>query len=334
MRSLQATSGGEPVRADFTPKRGVLIRGRVTDKQTGRPVHAVVAYFAFVDNPHRKEAPEFRGPELPTSVHTAEDGSFTLVGLPGRGLLVAQAAGPLQERYLMAAGADLVQGSQFRGGYFDTEPSLIDPYQFNTLAAINPARDARSMERNLLLDPGKTVTGTIVDPDGKPVKGVSIEPVRGIGFRMGELPAAEFRIPAIDPKHPRWFLFRHQGKNLGAAVLVKGDEPAPLTVCLKKCATITGRLLDDEGQPRRFATILSGIESGQLGVNDHFVFGGHADTYTRKDGRFRIEVVLPGLRTGVYAGKNPSYFEPVVTGLTLKPGEVKVLGDVKAKPSQ
>src|SRR5262249_39624145 len=159
---------------------------------------------------------------------------------------------------------------------------------------------------DLVLDPGKAVTGTVLDPDGKPVKGVSIEPVRGTGFRVGELPSPEFRIPALDPKHPRWFFFRYHGKNLAAAVLVKADEPAPLTVRLQKCATITGRVVDDDGMPR-FAWIIDGIESGQLDVHDYFAFGGSPMQRTGKDGRFRVEGVIPGLKVGVYAGKNTTY---------------------------
>jgi hypothetical protein len=296
-------------------------------------VPASVAYFAFADNPHLKEAPEFRGTELHGAVPTAEDGSFTLVGLPGRGLLVAQAAGRQEERYVMASGADEIEGPRFGSEHIDTEPSVIDPHRFNILAAINPAKGAEAIERDLVLDPGKTVTGTVVDPDGKPVKGVTIEPVRGVGFRVGELPSPEFHIPAIDPKRPRWFFFRHHQKNLAAAVLVKGDGPTPVTVRLQKCATITGRVVDDDGLPR-FAWVLSGIESGQLNVHDYFVFGGPPMQGTGKDGRFRIEGVIPGLRVGVLAGKNTMYFDPLVKGLTLKAGEVKDLGDVKARPAE
>jgi protocatechuate 3,4-dioxygenase beta subunit len=331
-RTLGAAAGLDPWTADFTLKRGVPVRGRVTDGETGRPVHAVVAYFAFADNPHLKEVPEFRGPELHGSVHTAEDGSFTLLGLPGPGLLVAQAAGRLGERYVTASGADQIKGPRFGAEYFNTEPSPIEPSRFNALAAVNPNKDARSVVRDLVLDPGKKVAGSIVGPDGKPVQGASIEPVQGIGFRVGELPSAEFRIPAIDPKHPRWFFFRHRGKNLAAAVLVKGDEPAPVRVRLQECATIKGRVVDDDGLPR-FAWILDGIESGQLGVHDYFAFGGSGVKGTGKGGRFRVEGVLPGLKVAVYAGKDTTYFDPLATGMILKPGEEKDLGDVKAKPS-
>lgn len=44
-----------PARLDFPLSRGVVIRGRVTDKATGKPVRARVQYFAFTDNPYLKE---------------------------------------------------------------------------------------------------------------------------------------------------------------------------------------------------------------------------------------------------------------------------------------
>jgi len=104
-------------------------------------------------------------------------------------------------------------------------------------------------------------------------------------------------------------------------------------VRLQKCATITGRVVDDDGQPRS-AVVHDGIESEQLDVKDFYAVGGSGLHYTGKDGRFRIEGVIPGLKVVVLAGKDAMYFDPVVQGLIRKPGEVKDLGDVKAKPSQ
>ena len=53
---------------------------------------------------------------------------------------------------------------------------------------------------------------------------------------------------------------------------------------------------------------------------------------TGKDGRFRVEGIIPGLKIGLLAGKNTAYFDTLVPELTLKPGEVRDVGDVKAKP--
>jgi RNA polymerase sigma factor (sigma-70 family) len=326
-------AGLGPVTLDFALKRGVLIRGRVTDKATGRPVAARVRYGAFVDNPHLKEAPGLRNSDGEhVEARTAEDGSFSLVALPGHGLLAAKAADREQEgHYITGAGADEIKGPHYGEDHFNTEPSAIDPSEFNTLAEVNPAKDAESVVCDLVLDPGKTVTGTIVDPDGKPVTGASIDRVRGVWLHLKNLPTAEFRVPGVDPKHPRWYFFRHEERNLGAAVRLTGDEPGPVTVRLQKCGTVVGRVVDDDGLPRA-AWVAGHIHRGPLDIKDIGVgLGMHG---TGKDGRFRVEGIIPGLKIGLLAGKNTAYFDTLVPELTLKPGEVRDVGDVKAKPSE
>jgi hypothetical protein len=74
------------------------------------------------------------------------------------------------------------------------------------------------------------------------------------------------------------------------------------------------------------------IETEQFKGKDSFGVGGSPLERTGKDGRFRSEGVIPGHKVGVYAGKNTTYSDPLVTGLTLEAGEVKDLGDVKVKP--
>jgi protocatechuate 3,4-dioxygenase beta subunit len=335
VKSLGTSAGLDPVTMDFALKRGVLIRGRVTDKETGRPVVALVKYAAFRNSPHLKEAPGFEHSTY-DRVRTAEDGSFTIIGLPGRGLLAARAADGQDARYLVALGADQIQGPRFYDLFFDTKPRLCNPVEFNALAEVNPAQDAESIMRDLVLDSGKSVAGTIVDPDGKPVKGASIDHVQAfnsadsvleLGLHVTDLPTAEFRIPGVDPKHPRWYLFRHSGQKLGAVVQFRGDEPMPVTVRLQKYASITGRLVDAEGRPRS-GWVLGLIQAGQLDIKV-----GGVDFFTASsgsDGRFRIEGVLPGLKIGLWArDQNLSYLDTVVP--ELRAGEVKDVGDLRMK---
>jgi RNA polymerase sigma factor (sigma-70 family) len=329
-KTLKATTGLDPITVDFALKRGVFIRGRVTDKVTGRLVPALVRYGAFSDNSHLREAAGFRGTDS-DQTRTAKDGSFTLVSLPGRGLLAVKAADHQDGRYLMAVGADEIKGPRWGGDHFDTEPSALRPAEFNTLVEINPAKDAETIVRDVVLDPGKTVTGTIVGPDGKPVQGVDVDHVGGVWFHEMDLPTADFRIPGIDPKHPRWFFFRHRGRNLGAVVLIKGDEPQPLAVRLQKCGTITGRLVDEDGQPRS-GWIMGAVNPGQMNVKEGELGTSLFHQGTGKDGKFRIECVFPGLKFSVHTGTNPSYFNPVIPELSLKEGEEKDVGDLKVKP--
>ena len=49
----------EAVNFDIALKRGILVRGRVTDKVTGRPVPGIINAYAFGDNPHVREFPGY-----------------------------------------------------------------------------------------------------------------------------------------------------------------------------------------------------------------------------------------------------------------------------------
>ena len=82
----------------------------------------------------------------------------------------------------------------------------------------------------------------------------------------------------------------------------------------------------------RAAWVTGHVHRGQLDIKDVGV--GLGMQGTGKDGRFRMEGVIPGLKIGLLAGKNTTYFDTLVPELTLKAGEVKDLGDVKIKPSE
>ena len=50
----------EPVTFDIALKRGILVRGRVTDKATGQPVPGYVNAYTFRDNPTSRSSPASR----------------------------------------------------------------------------------------------------------------------------------------------------------------------------------------------------------------------------------------------------------------------------------
>ena len=56
-----------PITFDIALKRGVLVRGRLTDKATGKPVPGHVEYYAFQDNLYVDEFPNFKRESQATS---------------------------------------------------------------------------------------------------------------------------------------------------------------------------------------------------------------------------------------------------------------------------
>jgi RNA polymerase sigma factor (sigma-70 family) len=154
-KTAGVSAGVNPLRVDFELKRGVLIRGRVTDKGTGQPVPAVVEYFAFEDNPHYKAGGVLWGNSF--QARTASDGSFMLPGLPGRGLLAAKASFGeffhFEQQYLMNVGADKIKGPII------THDGPWLPWEFNTVVEISPAQGA-ALRQDISLVPNKQ------DPQG------------------------------------------------------------------------------------------------------------------------------------------------------------------------
>jgi RNA polymerase sigma factor (sigma-70 family) len=333
VRSVPGSPAGVgPVSADFALKRGVLVKGRVTDKATGRPVRGNVNYFVFADNPARKDVPGFAtNPYL----QTRPDGSFELVVLPGRGLIAVRG---WADRWLVAVGAERIKGRD-QQGFLPTLPHLCAPVHYHTLVEINPAKDAKTLECPVILDPGLTLKGTVLGPDNRPLAGARVHGLKSYyasGYWQNEpLPTAAFTVHGMRKDKPRNLIFLHEKKKLAGSLVVRGTEKGPLTVKLRPWSVVTGRLVDDGGQPLTGGelVILSGrkffeedLQVGSLPKNS-FPVG--------KDGRFRIEGLLPGLKYSIAVSDGGNrLLGRLVNNLTVKSGETKDLGDVRIKPFQ
>ena len=99
------TPGLAPATLDFKLTRGLWITGRAIDRETGKPVPCAVVYAPFLSNPLAANLPEFKqqgGNIADMTRHLARpDGTFRLVGLPGRGLVAAKS---IARSYRVGAG--------------------------------------------------------------------------------------------------------------------------------------------------------------------------------------------------------------------------------------
>jgi RNA polymerase sigma factor (sigma-70 family) len=314
----------EPVTVDFQLKRGVWIEGAVTDKATGKPVHSIIHCAIFPQNPFRKEAP---GLTFEDSNWTyAKDASFRFAGLPGRSVVTALTTEP---GYLNNVGADRIKDlARYR---------LFQP--FHAIAEINPEKDAQVVRCNLVVESGGTLKGTLLGPDGQRLLGVKAAGLRSAGV-WEQLETAEFTALALQPGETRLLQFAHVEKHLAASVVVRADTKGPLTVKLKPAATLTGRFVTPDGKPLPDLVIYAGLYgliadpsmlkplAPDIGTfPDRF----HSD----KDGKFRIENLAPDLKyrlrlqKGMYALIPDG---PAGSGVTVKEGETRDLGDVIVKP--
>ena len=338
-----------PFTFDMTLKRGVLVRGRLTDKSTGQPLVGSVSYHAFADNAHLNAYPNFKrgsqetrvttpgwdvavrapempaaGQELPRILIPGFDGRFTIPALPGRGLIAARAQ---EERYLHGIGVGAIQGFDRSIGAFPTYPFYCMTVDKHVFAEINPAPGVREIALELQVDPGRTVKGRIVGPDGQAILDGGTEirtldlfqmppgpPSDSPTFVVTGLPAGRYRIDFI-----------HRDRKLAGALFLKGDETGSLTVKLQPWGTVVGRVIDEEGIP------LTDVE---LSSTFHDGFDPeHGDLEDRPTvdarGRFRIEGLVPGVKYDA-DGRSPNKADgPVMKDTRLAPGEVKDLGNVK-----
>jgi RNA polymerase sigma factor (sigma-70 family) len=322
--------GLEPVTVDFALKRGVWVKGRVTDKNTGKPLWASVEYFCFNDNPNAKEiAPEGRFDHWRSS---REDGSFLMPVLPGRGLIAVRA---YQDHYVMGVGAEKIKGPRDKGvnDLFITTPHFCFARNFHAVVEVDPKAGEESITCDVILEPGHTLKGTVLGSDGKPLAGARISGLKDMGY-WEKNTGPDFTVESLQPNKPRVLQFVHDGRKLAGMVVLQGDENEPLTVRLEPSGALTGRLVTLQGDPVAGARVACEAILKEKGQTLHPTA---LDVRTGKDGRFRIEGLKPGLKYGLGVTTG-SYGREIVGGepkdLTIQAGETKNLGELRVKPME
>ncbi len=187
LRVAGDTPAFDAVTYDFALKRGIVLRGKVTDKATGQLVHAAVDVYAFADNPHVREYPGFRSNNL-ARFFADINGRYEAVALPGRGIIGVQAAGWLNHTR-RSVGAAAIKGYDPQLMGFHTYPYSCLVANYHAVAEIKLDPKAETATLDLQVDPGRTIVVNPVDPDGKPIAGTM---AAGVGdlFSLDGIPPA------------------------------------------------------------------------------------------------------------------------------------------------
>jgi BlaR1 peptidase M56 len=324
--------GPGPIRKDFALKRGTWARGRVTDQSTGKPVRQVgFGYHILADNPHRKDYPSYGTIPFTMPFHTDENGEFQIAVMPGRAILGARPIFSFNDGYRKAVGIDKIKVKKIGpiGAVRTTRPDFFASV-YSTLVEIDPKAGEDTIKVDIELDPGRTVKGKLIGPDGEPVVGA-----RWLGeaerfetwSNPNTLPSADFEMH-VASKGKCGLLFYHEGKQLAGAYVGEPDGSGPVTVKLERCGTLTGRLIGDDGRPRAGVSISSDrpYEEGDSRFEKGSLPGG---TRTDQDGRFRLTGLVPGLKYSLNMWADEKIVGQPVRDVVIKAGETKDLGDVK-----
>jgi RNA polymerase sigma factor (sigma-70 family) len=332
------TKGAVRASHDIKVRRGVSIRGKVTEQTTGRPLPDSSLQYVPV-----------RGDGVITwgsgsIVATRDDGSFQLAVPPGKGHLLV--FGPTSDYILSEIGWNRLRRDQ-PGGMRHRAHAII-PYE---VKAGDP-----SHEVNAVLRPGVTIKGRVEGPDGQTVTdafilttlhadatrpswdGQSRVPVRDGRFELHGLgPEGSARISILDPEH-EW----------GATLEVSGKQAVEgLTIRLQPCGRARARFVGPDGQPTAkhqpmFEFVATPGPSrysrsqAELSADSEMLVNLDRKHYgtppgTDAEGRITLPSLIPGALYRITDGsaiKDVNQGPQVRRDFTVKPGETLDLGDI------
>ena len=274
----------------------------------------------------RVPSPRFRRRRRPSDAFQSKaDGTYRIVGLPGRAIVGAES---ILKSYRHGVGyADISGPKSEKGDLFNTcsVPMKPGPTWPNMMKEINPPADTGPVTLDFALNPDSpcgSMSGVLI---GKPITGLNVDGISSQG-KGEKTEHSELTVTNLGPDEERSpFFFRHVEKRLGRVVRIGPKELAAgeITVKLQPEAYVVGRLLDEDGEPLFRAEIeASGVP---------FAYATRLDAVgTDADGRFRV-VLIPGSRYSLQGKvhRREMFYLTIDRDLAIEPGETKDLGTLK-----
>jgi beta-lactamase regulating signal transducer with metallopeptidase domain len=319
--SIPDPPGTDPVRIEVRLTRGIWITGRVIDAGTGGPGQGRVVYHPHLFNPAVQEIDQFKDQRLDGfegRYHTAADGTFRIVGLPGPGFVSVDADGP----YRRGVGFDRSWELDEEGSALALTfggPGLSATWP-SSMVKLDLADDATSAQCLLGLDPGVTLDLAVVDPEGEPVAGLDWAGASGNGGPLLHVEGSRVSVAQLGSREQRliWVRARDRGLGLVTRTRPRADQPRSLT--LEPTAKIRGRLLDRDGAPLEGARVVLYVAPEEIPFDLTAISDG--------DGRFTLDGALVGCDYLLYL-IGPRFMYGVAQGISVTAGELTELGDLR-----
>jgi hypothetical protein len=208
----------------------------------------------------------------------------------------------------------------------------------NAYRLIEPSADAKAFTCDITVDPGLKRTGTVLDPESKPLTGALVRELAAAWPNGPALKTAQFTVAGLAPREVRQLLFVHVKRKLVGQCVVRGDEKGVVTVRLEPWATLTGWILDEDGRPATGARINLGFIHSTFFVPVTWWVSPQGEVVkTDRHGRFRAEALVAGMKMHMSVSSDRMVFLPLAgtpdgqKELTVRPGETRDLGDLKVK---
>lgn len=316
--------------------RGVLQKGKVVDAE-GKPVAGASLLYLpkLYGNPFIKEDPIDLWQRQIGRAKTREDGTFSIVALPGPGHLAVYAPPGSGQKYLRrhVDRAVIFGGQDFGGHWVAGDFIKLD---------VKP--DAPPADVTGKLQPSVPLKLRLVDAEGQPLDGVRMT-YRTFKLSLyaelvgpsGDVKEGRFEIAAVaaEDVYRLYYLDAKNGRAAIGMVDGKHDESKPLTVRWQECGSATARLVHGQGKPAAKSRALIWIKEdrvpGQLEGGTMYVPAPfRLDALTDAKGVVTLPELIPGVR---YVLRWPNGGRELKE-FTIKPGQKVDLGDIVVDPTE
>jgi RNA polymerase sigma factor (sigma-70 family) len=334
------TKGTFERRIDLALRRGAVIRGKVVEEGSGRPVAGAALGYKIRDNSGGMPA---------CRVHCGPDGSYQLAVLPEPGTLAVIA--PSDDYVLQVTSMQMID--EGRGGGSRLYAHAFIPCELKP--------ETKTHEVNVVLRRGATVAARVTVPDGRPIgeawalSRLLLQPSNLAarrywgGFHAG-VRNGHFELHGLprDTEVPVYFL---DAKNqLGATAMFSANaaKSGPIDVRLEPCGSAVARLVDRTGKPVAayndpylVAMIVTpgpdrqskaAAEQDGLTADQDYLSRidpmHHADRVTDALGRITFPALIPGATYRVFDETAQKPDRQVRAEFVAKSGETIVLGDI------
>jgi RNA polymerase sigma factor (sigma-70 family) len=228
---------------DIALLRGVLVRGKVTEEETGKPVAgAQVRYWTQQNNPSLslEEMGPYNFVNGKDSATTAADGTFRIACRPGPGYLIIE--GPDADYILRENGGYNRLYTGKRGG---------QPWLSHGFVAVDAQSGAEPIDVMVTVRKGVTIQGEVTGPQEKPVEDLNVFcRLEGFSTHPVKVRRNRFELHGCDPAKPMTVYFLDTAKDWGATALLSArDRDKPVRVQLEPIGSARVRFVNKEGKP-------------------------------------------------------------------------------------